>query len=47
MVIAACMESQRSHVEPQSGLQISKKQNVPSRLTRKDLIFWGASVTER
>ena len=33
--------------EPHSGLQISKKQNVSSPLTRKDSILWGASVTER
>ena len=26
---------------------VSKKQNVSSPLTRKDVILWGASVTER
>ena len=40
VVEAACLE-------PHSGLQVSKKQNVSSRLTRKDLILWGAIVTER
>ena len=33
--------------EPHSGLQVSKKQNVSSLLTRKNLLLWGASVTER
>ena len=33
--------------EPHSGLQVSKKQNVSSPLTREDSILWGASVTER
>ena len=33
--------------EPQSSLQVSKRQNVSSLLTRKDAILWGASVTER
>ena len=33
--------------EPHSGLQYSKKQNVSYPLTRKDVIFWRASVTER
>ena len=33
--------------EPCSGIQISNKQNVSSPLTRKDLISWEASVTER
>ena len=33
--------------DPQSGLQVSKKQNAPSPLTRKDLILWGASMIER
>ena len=28
--------------EPHSGLQVSKKQNVSSPLTRKDSILWGA-----
>ena len=32
--------------EPHSGLQVSKNQNVYSRLTLKDSILWGASVTE-
>ena len=32
--------------EPQSDLQISKKQNVSSQLTREDLILCGASMTE-
>ena len=29
-----------------AGLQVSKKQNVSSLLTRKYSILWGASVTE-
>ena len=33
--------------EPHSGLQVLKKQDVSSPLTRKDSILWGASVTER
>ena len=33
--------------EPHSGLQVSKKQNVSSPLTRKYLLLWGTSVTER
>ena len=33
--------------EPRSGIQVSKKQNVRSLLTRKNSILWGASVTER
>ena len=33
--------------EPHCGLQVSKKQNVSSPLTRKDSILWGASVTKR
>ena len=33
--------------EPHSTLQVSEKQNVSSPLTGKDLILWGASVTER
>ena len=32
---------------PRSGIQVSKNQNVSSPLTRKDIILWGASVTER
>ena len=31
--------------EPHSGLQVSKKQNISSPLTRKKSILWGASVT--
>ena len=34
-------------LEPHPGPQISKKQNVSSPLIRKDLILWGASMTER
>ena len=30
-----------------SGLQMSKKQNVSFPLTRKDAMLWEASVTER
>ena len=30
-----------------SGLQVSKKQNVSSRLTRNDSILWGTYVAER
>ena len=33
--------------EPRSGIQVLKKQNVSSPLTREDSILWGASVTER
>ena len=33
--------------EPCSGIQVSKKQNVSSLLTRKHSILWGASVTEK
>ena len=33
--------------EPYSDLQVSKKQNVSSPLTRNDLILLGTSVTER
>ena len=33
--------------ETRSGIQVSKKQNVSSPLTRKDLILWAASVIER
>ena len=33
--------------EPRSGIQISKKQNVSSLLTREDSILCGASVPER
>ena len=33
--------------EPQSGLRVSKKQNVSSPLTCNDSILWRASVTER
>ena len=33
--------------EPRSGIQVSKKQNVSSLLTRKDSILWGAPVTEK
>ena len=33
-------------VEPHSGLQVSKKHNFSSPLTRKDSILWGAFVTE-
>ena len=33
--------------EPHFGLQVSKKQNVSSPLTREDSILWGASVTGR
>ena len=33
--------------EARSGIQVSKKQNVSSPLTRKYSILWKASVTER
>ena len=33
--------------EPRSGLQVSKKLNVSSPLTRKDSILCGTSVTKR
>ena len=32
---------------PCSGIQVSKKQNVSSTLTRKRAILWGDSVIER
>ena len=32
--------------EPNSGLRVSKKQNVSSLRTRKDSILWGTSVTD-
>ena len=32
--------------EPHSDIPVSKKQNVSSPLTRKDLILWGVSVTK-
>ena len=31
--------------ETRSGIQLSKKQNVSSLLTRDDLLLWGPSVT--
>ena len=34
-------------LEPHSGLQVSKKQNVSFPLTRNDSILQGTSVTER
>ena len=34
-------------LEPHSGLEILKDQNVSSLFPRKDSILWGASVTER
>ena len=34
-------------LEPRSGIQASKKQNVSSLLTCNDTILWGASVTEK
>ena len=34
-------------LEPHSGLQVSKKENVSSTLTRHDSILWRASVTKR
>ena len=33
--------------EPRSGIQVLKKQNVSSLLTRKNSILWGVSVTEK
>ena len=33
--------------EPRSGIQLLKRQNVSSLLTRKYSISWGSSVTER
>ena len=33
--------------EPHFALQVSKKQNVSSPLTREDSILWGTSMTER
>ena len=34
-------------LEPHSGLQVSKQQNVSSPLTREDSMLWGAYVIER
>ena len=34
-------------LEPRSGIQVSKLQNVSSPLTRNDSTLWGAFVTER
>ena len=45
VVKAACLESR--WCEPNSGLQVSKKQNVPSPLTRKYSLLWGTSMSER
>ena len=36
---AACLESRRSRVRPRSGIQVSKKQNVSTPLTRKGWIL--------
>ena len=47
VVKAACLESLRSLFRARSGIQVSKKQNVSSPLTRINLILWGASDTER
>ena len=33
--------------EPHSGLQVSKKQNASSPLTRRDSILWGAPICDR
>ena len=33
-------------LEPLFGIQVTKKQNVSSLLTRKDSILWGAYVTD-
>ena len=41
------MKSGDRKFEPPPGLQVSKKQNVSSQLTRNDSIMWGASMTER
>ena len=32
--------------EPLSGIQVSKKHNVSSPLTRNDSLLWGSSVTD-
>ena len=42
--LQACLES--LGFEPHSGLQVLKKQNVSYPRTHKDLLLWGASVTE-
>ena len=39
VVKAACLESRRSRVRPRSGIQVSKKQNVSTPLTRKGWIL--------
>ena len=41
------LENRRSRVRAPTGIQVSKNQIVTSSLTCKDLILWGASVTER
>ena len=47
VVKAVAWEIGDGRLEAHSDLQVSKKQKVSSPLTRKDTIFWGASVTER
>ena len=47
VVKAACLVSRGWRVKPHAGLQVSKKQNVSSPLTRNDLILCGVSVAER
>ena len=47
VVKSACLENRRARVRPPTGIQVSKKQIVTSSLTCKDLILWGASVTQK
>ena len=42
---AACLGSRG--FEPRPVIQVSKKQNVSSPLSRKYSILWGASLTKR
>ena len=39
-------QNRKFRVRPPAGIQVSNKQNVTSSLTWKDLMLWGASVTE-
>ena len=43
----ACLKVGDRGFEPHTDLQVLKKLNVSSPLTRDDSILWGASVTER
>ena len=41
------LENRRSRVRAPAGIQVSKNQIVTSSLTCKELLFRGASVTEK